>query len=928
MDASGFTKGVVEADKAAVGLIAGGTALGNVLSNIAARALDAAKHLAAFPVEATRTAALYANEMGKLSVQTGIAASQLEGYSVLLNRVGLSSSQLAVGFRTLARNVQEARNESSAAASSFYALGISIKGTEKPAEVLDQIADALQQMPDGFRKTALATELFGIAGSRMLVALKDGSASFRRSAERAREFGLILEDSAQKQLEATSDSFDDLQLAIKGFIIQVGVAFGPLVKAVVDGLNSMIAATTGLIQKWNEAKSVGAAFAQILIDINKATGATNAPLAIPKPDIKGAVTVTEEMQEALDDLKKKYISAEGAQQEFGRAIVRDTPIALELVKQLGVSFEIAWEMARGKSLQAVEGIVAVSKAQKHLGEVIVPKSIQAFGKLAAVGRDFDDVLKVFEGLRQEALGKVFAGLDTVGTTMGALWDQAIEKTIAEANAARALGQYLSDDLNKNFKEGIELTKLFAQTGLEAFKQQQTAVEALAKANDELAAAQDRASVASGFLREGDAALRAIDRQIGATLRQKASVEAIAQAQQEASDKVIAALYREGASWAAIITVREQAAAQAQASKDQAAALAASLAVLDQNRLGQIAQNAKQEVQINRNAALSIAQSDLKIAESSFADVNTLRAKRLAVIEANLDAELSATNMTQDQITAIYRKAEAERIALARQYPTFMERQLQALVQGNTFALAQISNNFTNATAQWIVTGQKFSQFWQNLQITLLQAFLNTLIQMAAEYLIKSQLMVVITEGMEKARLAIFGETEAARVVIAKAGAIGVAGAMVGTLATIMAIGTAAIGVALIVAETIAKIMLSAATAAALVPGGQGLAGSLIAGATALSIGAAAAAAIGLGAIQAAAGSAVVGLGSIALAEGGIVMGPTLALVGEAGPEAVIPLDRAGGFGQPMVVEVILDKQKVGRILVNDTPTQWHRMGVR
>lgn len=34
----------------------------------------------------------------------------------------------------------------------------------------------------------------------------------------------------------------------------------------------------------------------------------------------------------------------------------------------------------------------------------------------------------------------------------------------------------------------------------------------------------------------------------------------------------------------------------------------------------------------------------------------------------------------------------------------------------------------------------------------------------------------------------------------------------------------------------------------------------------------------------------------ALAEGGIVTGPTLALIGEAGPEAVIPLDRMGGMG--------------------------------
>jgi hypothetical protein len=33
-----------------------------------------------------------------------------------------------------------------------------------------------------------------------------------------------------------------------------------------------------------------------------------------------------------------------------------------------------------------------------------------------------------------------------------------------------------------------------------------------------------------------------------------------------------------------------------------------------------------------------------------------------------------------------------------------------------------------------------------------------------------------------------------------------------------------------------------------------------------------------------------------LAAGGIVTGPTLAMIGEAGPEAVIPLDRMGQMG--------------------------------
>jgi hypothetical protein len=50
-----------------------------------------------------------------------------------------------------------------------------------------------------------------------------------------------------------------------------------------------------------------------------------------------------------------------------------------------------------------------------------------------------------------------------------------------------------------------------------------------------------------------------------------------------------------------------------------------------------------------------------------------------------------------------------------------------------------------------------------------------------------------------------------------------------------------------------------------------------------------------------AGAIGAGLSLAAFAEGGIVKRPTLALVGEAGPEAVIPLSRHGGTGETTVI---------------------------
>lgn len=52
-----------------------------------------------------------------------------------------------------------------------------------------------------------------------------------------------------------------------------------------------------------------------------------------------------------------------------------------------------------------------------------------------------------------------------------------------------------------------------------------------------------------------------------------------------------------------------------------------------------------------------------------------------------------------------------------------------------------------------------------------------------------------------------------------------------------------------------------------------------------------------------------------LAEGGIVTSPTLALVGEAGPEAVIPLGRSGGMGNTLTINIYgdADAQAIGKV---------------
>ena len=56
----------------------------------------------------------------------------------------------------------------------------------------------------------------------------------------------------------------------------------------------------------------------------------------------------------------------------------------------------------------------------------------------------------------------------------------------------------------------------------------------------------------------------------------------------------------------------------------------------------------------------------------------------------------------------------------------------------------------------------------------------------------------------------------------------------------------------------------------------------------------------------------------ALAEGGIVKRPTLAMIGEAGPEAVVPLKGGGGLGGGVTVNVMMPAG--GTVFLDDEST--------
>lgn len=136
-----------------------------------------------------------ANEIGKLSVSSGLGAQALQelGYAFEIN--GVSSQDFGQGLKGLAVKVNEAAHGNQEAQATFKALGVEVRDStgkiRQMEAILYDVADAFRKMPDGAQKSALAVKLMEEAGLKLLPVLNQGADSIKRFADEAKNIGVL-----------------------------------------------------------------------------------------------------------------------------------------------------------------------------------------------------------------------------------------------------------------------------------------------------------------------------------------------------------------------------------------------------------------------------------------------------------------------------------------------------------------------------------------------------------------------------------------------------------------------------------------------------------------------------------------------------------------------------------------------------------------
>lgn len=157
----------------------------------------------------------------------------------------------------------------------------------------------------------------------------------------------------------------------------------------------------------------------------------------------------------------------------------------------------------------------------------------------------------------------------------------------------------------------------------------------------------------------------------------------------------------------------------------------------------------------------------------FGDVDTARKYAFDAIDsslnasvAHLDAQLAHQEISWSQyyqrMVQLDLEADTKRRGVAQQFPSFFGQQMQALVNSNSFSMGQIVSTWSSSIAQMVVHGGNLKAAWEQTQVALVQAALNSGVSLAAQAALNASVEFGILTAAEAAKMGLKTASEAAQ----------------------------------------------------------------------------------------------------------------------------------------------------------------------
>lgn len=203
------------------------------LANVAAGVVAGIGALGAAVLKVTSDVAQMGAGVAKSAQEVGVSAATFQELSHAMGVATGDSDGLKDALLPLSEAIRDAAEGANAKADAFKKLGIEAKnadGTLRDVDsILPELADAFANVADGTEKTAIAQELMGDAGSRLIPLLNEGSAGLAEMRQEAQSLGAVMSGDTLAASKAFEQTTKKLTGQLNGFKTIIGAAVMPIV---------------------------------------------------------------------------------------------------------------------------------------------------------------------------------------------------------------------------------------------------------------------------------------------------------------------------------------------------------------------------------------------------------------------------------------------------------------------------------------------------------------------------------------------------------------------------------------------------------------------------------------------------------------------------------------------------------------------------
>jgi hypothetical protein len=205
--------------------------------------------------------------LDEMASRTGLSVEALSELGFAAELSGADLETLEVGVRKMQRTLDEAAQGSDSAQAALARLGLTAQQLMKlsPEEQFTLIADRIAAIDDPAKRAALAMELFGKSGTRLLPMMEGGAAGLQDFREQARALGLTISTEMAKDAARASDAMDILWRVLKQGVFVIGSALAPVVTELSHAITRVVVSATSWLKQNREIVVTAAKIAVVVL---------------------------------------------------------------------------------------------------------------------------------------------------------------------------------------------------------------------------------------------------------------------------------------------------------------------------------------------------------------------------------------------------------------------------------------------------------------------------------------------------------------------------------------------------------------------------------------------------------------------------------------------------------------------------------------